>query len=184
MHFQLTKYKIFLGKGRCPLSTPARGPSGPGPQDNFLILLASITMCIVIFHTYHCHLIALWDWKELYPTMHIFCPLFNLYILMFGINHFAFDYNTSVNFRLIHGLTVLQKCLKIGPSDCIQVSETSELSPTAEPWTPRSLTLRSLRSNSFFNCSSPPFKKTFRGPCMMNGNQETDGAEKHHSRTS
>ena len=30
MNFELTKYKIFLGKGTVPLSTPDRGqPSGP-----------------------------------------------------------------------------------------------------------------------------------------------------------
>ena len=38
----------------------------------------------------------------------------------------------SFNFRLIYGLKVLQKGLKRGPSDCIQISETSEL-PGA-PW--------------------------------------------------
>ena len=38
----------------------------------------------------------------------------------------------SFNFRLIYGLRVLQKSIKIGPSDCIQMSETSEL-PGAPP---------------------------------------------------
>ena len=38
----------------------------------------------------------------------------------------------SLNFRLIYGLRVLQKGLQIGPSDCIQMSETSEL-PGAPP---------------------------------------------------
>ena len=38
----------------------------------------------------------------------------------------------SFNFRLIYGLRVLQEGLNIGQSDCIQMSETSEL-PGAPP---------------------------------------------------
>ena len=71
----------------------------------------------------------------------------------------------SFNFRLIYGLRVLQKGIKIGPSDCIQMSETSEprdptRGPTAGPWTPRRFMLRSLCSNFF----STPLQKTFRRP--------------------
>ena len=43
----------------------------------------------------------------------------------------------SFNFRLIYGLRVLQKSLKIGPSDCIQMSETSELPGALPPGPPR-----------------------------------------------
>ena len=41
----------------------------------------------------------------------------------------------SINFRLIYGLKVLQKCLKIGPYDCIQMFKTSEL-PGSTPMSP------------------------------------------------
>ena len=89
----------------------------------------------------------------------------------------------SFNFRLIYGLTVLQQGLKIGPSDCIQMSETSDLpgapppDPRQEhcPWTPPGALrrtpgphadllrlLHSLRSNFF----STPLQKTFRGPWL------------------
>ena len=36
-HFQLTKYKFFLGKGRCPLQPPPGGQP-PGPHIIFLLL--------------------------------------------------------------------------------------------------------------------------------------------------
>ena len=65
----------------------------------------------------------------------------------------------SFNFLLIYGLKVLQIGLKIGPSDCIQMSETSELpgaplpgphqGPYSGPLDPTPITLRSLRSNLF-----------------------------------
>ena len=42
----------------------------------------------------------------------------------------------SFNFRLIYGLRVLQKGIEIGPSDCIQMSETSELPGASPPGTP------------------------------------------------
>ena len=46
----------------------------------------------------------------------------------------------SFNFRLIYGLRVLQTGLKIDESDCIQMSETSELPGHPRqgrcPWTP------------------------------------------------
>ena len=74
----------------------------------------------------------------------------------------------SFKFRLIYGLRVFQTGLKIGKSDCIQMSETSELKPldptkgpTAGPWTPRRFTLRSLRPNFFL---APHFKKLSAGP--------------------
>ena len=92
----------------------------------------------------------------------------------------------SVNFWLIYGLRVLQKGLIIGPSDCIEMSKTSELpgapppgpppealpldpirGPTAGPWTPRRFTLRllrSLRSNFFYLFKHPHFKKRSAGP--------------------
>ena len=41
----------------------------------------------------------------------------------------------SFTFRLIYGRRVLQTGLKIGESDCLQMSETSEL-PGADLWTP------------------------------------------------
>ena len=40
---------------------------------------------------------------------------------------------TSTNFQIIYGLTVLQKGLKIGPSDCIQMCKTSELPRGSAP---------------------------------------------------
>ena len=43
----------------------------------------------------------------------------------------------SFNFRLIYGLRVLQKSLQIGPSNCIQMSETSELPGAPPPGLPR-----------------------------------------------
>ena len=84
----------------------------------------------------------------------------------------------------IYGLRVLQKGLKIGLSDCIQVSQTSELqgapppgpSPgalpldptrghTAGPWTPRQFTLLTIFALTFL---APPLQKMFRGPCLIN----------------
>ena len=53
----------------------------------------------------------------------------------------------SFHFQLIYGLRVLQKGLKIGPSDCIQMSETSELLGAPPPGAPpRALPLDPTRA--------------------------------------
>ena len=106
--------------------------------------------------------------------MHLFCPLFNILMLWSVIFRYLEQSSTMIFFifRLVYGLRVLKKGLKIGPSDCIQMSETSELSgalpprlpsgalpldptwsPTGGPWTPSRFTLRSLRSlrSNFFS---------------------------------
>ena len=72
----------------------------------------------------------------------------------------------SFNFQLIYSLGVLQKGLKIDPSDCIQMSET---------WTPPGALRRApgphanLRSARFARYAptflAPPLQKNFRGPC-------------------
>ena len=50
----------------------------------------------------------------------------------------------SFNFRLIYGLRVSQKGLKIGSSDCIQMSETSELPGAPPPGPPQGALRRPL----------------------------------------
>ena len=89
----------------------------------------------------------------------------------------------SFNFRLIYGLRVLQKGLKIGESDCIQMSETSKLpgapppgpspgplplDPTRGPTADPHADLRSARFARYApTFLAPPLQKTFRGPCHV-----------------
>ena len=114
------------------------------------------------------HLLVNWaGMTQMYHNNASILPSFQSYnalicnILIFGII-FDYDFLNSISFWLKYGLRVLQKCLKLGPSDCIQMFKTSELpgappppgalpldptrGPTAGPWTPPRFTLRLLHS--------------------------------------
>ena len=131
------------------------------------LFLASVTICINWYFSY----IPL---LSILPSFHSYnSPICN--ILIFENIAFGYDFNFWLG--LTYGLTVLQKGLKIGPSDCIQMSKTSELPGTPPPWHPLgALPLDPTRvptaapgphadsysahyALTILNCLSPHFKK-------------------------
>ena len=130
MHFQLRKYKIFLCKGVLPPCNQGASPLDPHALrgfDEYQFHHVHSRVCIAL--SYHCDFDASWAWKKIVSHNTSILPSFQSYnalicnILIFGI---IFDYDYH-QFWLIYGLRVLQKGLKIDPSDCIQMSKASEL---------------------------------------------------------